>query len=63
MGYKYGMWKKGIFIDGHECVDIIDKRKEFLTWMLSQFKSMQWWEGDDMQTALGQECASTAEIV
>ena len=63
MGYKYGMWKKEIFIDGHECVDIIDKRKEFLTWMLSQFKSMQWWEGDDMQTALGQECASTAEIV
>jgi hypothetical protein len=63
IGYKYGMWKKGIFIDGHERADVVDYRKEFLFRMLSRFKFMQWWEGDDMQTALGQECASENEIV
>jgi hypothetical protein len=63
VGYKYGIWKKGIFIDGHERADVVEYRKEFLFRMLSRFKFMQWWEGDDMQTALGQECASKTEIV
>ena len=63
MGYKYGVWKKGIFIDGHERADVVDYRKEFLFRMLSRFKYMQWWEGDDMQRALGRECTSESEIV
>ncbi len=49
MGYNYGMWKKGILIDGHEFADVIDHRKEFLIQMLSRLKSIQWLEVDDMQ--------------
>jgi len=63
LGYKYGIWKKGVFIDGHERADVVEYRTEFLQRMLSRFKFMQWWEGDDMETALGQECESENEIV
>ena len=66
IGYKFGMWKKGVFIDGHEQADVMIeyRNEEFLIRMLSRFKStMQWWEGDFMETAFGQECALESEIV
>lgn len=63
IGYKYGMWKKGIFIDGHERADVIEYRKEFLYRMLARFKYMKWWDGDNMEITLQKECASASEIV
>ena len=30
LGYKYGMWKKGVFIDGHERHDVVEYRGHFL---------------------------------
>jgi hypothetical protein len=40
VGCKYGMWKKEVFIDGHEQADVVDFRKKFLFCMLSLYSSL-----------------------
>ena len=63
LGYKYGVWKKGVFIDGHEREDVVEYRHDFLKRMMLRFKFMRCWEGIDMDMALEQECSSETEIV
>lgn len=63
LGYKYGVWKKGVFIDGHEREDVVEYRCDFLKRMTSRFQFMRCWEGIDMETALEPECSSETEIV
>ena len=48
LGYKYGVWKKDVYIDGHERADVVEYRKCFLKRMLPRLNRMKWWEGDEM---------------
>lgn len=63
LGYKYGVWKKGVFIDGHERDDVVEYRLDFLQRMMLRFKFMRWWDGFNMEIAVDQECYSETEIV
>ena len=64
LGYKYGVWKKGVFIDGHEQEDVVEYRHDFLKRMMLQFfKFMRCWEGVDMEMTMEQECSSETKIV
>ena len=63
LGCKFGLWKKGVFIDGHERQDVDEYRHAFLLRMMSRFKFMRCWEGVNMEISVGQECDSASEIV
>ena len=52
LGYKYGAWKKGVYVDGHEREDVVIYRKVFLERMMERFKLMDWYDGDDMDITI-----------
>ena len=42
--YKYGVWKKSVYVDGHERSDVVEYREKFLERMGARLKRMSWWE-------------------
>ena len=53
VGYKYGVWKKGVFIDGHERNDVVRYRIEFLKRAEALEPRMKSYSGDDMMVWAG----------
>lgn len=49
LGYKYGLWQKGVYIDGHERADVVEYRTKFLQRMKERMPSMATWSGDMME--------------
>jgi hypothetical protein len=33
LGFKLSQVQKGVYVDGHECIDVVDARKKFITYM------------------------------
>lgn len=48
IGYRYGNWKKDVYVDGHEREDVLESRKEFLAQMTNFFDNMAGFVGDSM---------------
>ena len=63
LGYKYGVWKKGVYIDGHEREDVVEYRQEFLERMIPLLDRMAWWSGDDMDVNCGRANSRESEVV
>ena len=40
LGYKYGVWKKGVYVDGHERSDVVEYREKFLERMGARLERM-----------------------
>ena len=40
LGYKYGVWKKSVYVDGHERSDVVEYRKKFLERMGARLERM-----------------------
>ncbi|KAF0690235.1 Aste57867_18360 [Aphanomyces stellatus] len=47
-GYKYGSWKKDVFMDGHERSDVVEYRKYFCKSWLSLIDQMVSFSGPEM---------------
>lgn len=39
LGFRRSKYKKGIYIDGHERADVVEARKEFVSYMETQVLS------------------------
>ncbi|ETV79110.1 hypothetical protein H257_07846 [Aphanomyces astaci] len=49
-GYKYGSWKKDVYIDGHERDDVVEYRKSFCSTWIALSGCMASYSGDAMDT-------------
>ena len=63
LGYKYGVWKKGVYIDGHERDDVVQYRDAFLSRMIPLMDRMVWWDGDEMEHSLERLNIEDSQIV
>ena len=63
LGYKYGMWKKGVYIDGHEREDVVEYRKRFCLEMMEYLKRMKFYSGDNMEKCCERHDLENQEIV
>ncbi|KAF0701900.1 hypothetical protein AaE_016253 [Aphanomyces astaci] len=59
-GYKYGSWKKDVYIDGHERDDVVEYRKSFCSTWIALSDRMASYSGDTMETA---DCPTAEEVV
>ena len=48
IGYKYGQWKKYVYIDGHEREDVVNYRKGFTKKWMQLFEQMTSYGGNMM---------------
>jgi hypothetical protein len=53
LGFKYGKWKKGVYIDGHERGDVVSYRKKFLERFANYRKRTIEYDGEDMSRVFG----------
>ena len=49
VGYVYGLWKKGVYIDGHERDDVKAYRKSFCDMFLGYSDQMRFYNGPNME--------------
>jgi hypothetical protein len=63
IGYIFGTWKKGVYIDGHERKDVVEYRKEFCERMIELFKKSKYYEGNSMDIVIEPELSGEREIV
>ncbi|KAF0716714.1 Aste57867_2706 [Aphanomyces stellatus] len=50
VGFRYGLWKKNVYTDGHERDDVIAYRAKFCQHFHSYSNRMRFFSGDDMAT-------------
>jgi transposase len=63
VGYKYGIWKKGVYMDGHERLDVVAYRTKFCATFLGLTDQMRFYCGDDMQTVEAPSSDVASEVV
>mmetsp|Transcript_39331 Transcript_39331/g.58426 ORF Transcript_39331/g.58426 Transcript_39331/m.58426 type:complete len:165 (-) Transcript_39331:623-1117(-) len=63
LGYKYGVWQKNVYMDGHERSDVVKYRQSFLKRMVPRLDSMKWFEGEDMTICVERINMEETEIV
>jgi hypothetical protein len=59
-GYKYGSWKKDVYIDGHERDDVVEYRKSFCSTWIALSERMASYSGEYMATV---DSPATHEVV
>lgn len=64
LGYKYGTWKKNVYLDGHEREDVVSYRKEFCSSMIeNHMLRMSSWTGDNMEVEIPHEDQSKSKLI
>jgi len=63
IGYKFGAWRKDVFIDGHERADVVEQRKAFCSAWLDLSRRMLSYSGESMDVAVLPEDTSEPEVV
>jgi hypothetical protein len=53
LGFKYGKWKKGVYVDGHERGDVVSYRKKFLERFVNYRKRTIEYDGVHMSRVFG----------
>ncbi|RQM19376.1 hypothetical protein B5M09_013890, partial [Aphanomyces astaci] len=63
IGYRYGLWKKNVYTDGHEREDVTAYRERFCKLFLSLAERMKFYSGEDMATVDLLTATNEPEIV
>ncbi len=48
VGYKYGLWQKNVYVDGHERADVVAYRANFMHTVASYIDRMRFYGSEDM---------------
>jgi hypothetical protein len=62
-GYKYGSWKKDIYVDGHERQDVVEYRKTFCSTWLGLSERMSTYSGEAMEIEESPVETSSGQVV